>query len=72
MDRKQFNKLISETITEYRKEYQSLLKTGLTELAKYFIQSKIYGFVDCLRRLQVVELWKLSHLCDELIGEVTA
>ena len=72
MDRKQINKLISETIAEYRKEYQSLLKTGLTELALYFIQSKIYGFVDCLRQLQVVELWRLSHLCDELIREVTA
>lgn len=72
MDRKQFNKLIAETIASYRQQYQSLLQTINKELALALMQSKIYGFVDCLRQLQVVELWTLSHLCDELIGEVTA
>lgn len=72
MDRKQYNKLIADVIVEYRKQYQGLLEIGSKEFAFALMQSKIYGFVDCLRQLRLIEVWTISHLCDELIGEITA
>lgn len=72
MDRKVFRKLIDDTIVSYRQQYQSLLQSVDKQLAYTLIQSKIYGFADCLRQLQVVELWTIPHICDELIGEITA
>ena len=72
MDRKQRNILIADTIVSYRQQYQSLLQTVSKELAYALIQSKIYGFVDCLRQLRLIEVWTISHLCDELIGEIIA
>lgn len=70
MDRKQRNKLIDDTIVLYRQQYQSLLKTVNKELASNLMQSKIYGFVDCLRQLRVVELWTLPPICDEMMSEI--
>lgn len=70
MNRKQRNKLIGDTIVLYRQQYQSLLKTVNKELASNLMQSKIYGFVDCLRQLRVVEIWTLPHICDEMMSEV--
>lgn len=71
MDRKQRNKLIADTIVSYRQQYQSLLQIAPKQLAITLIQSKIYGFVDCLCQLRLIEVWTIAHLCDELIGEIT-